>query len=347
MRAAITGLLGVVMVSGCSDIGAPQYDAGPASVTLNISSSEVMTSAGDTRTITAVVKDARQSVITPPDLTWSSSAPGVASVSPAGTSATITAFDDGDAIITATSGGVQGTLTVSVRRRIVTVGVGGALSVLTVGLPTQLIALALDARQNVIHSVTDFTFSSSNSDVVAITPTGLALGLPDFFEQTATITASVIRSGTTYSGSLPLSVGPPASFDRLAVAVTANVFPNRVPTLALGVAFFSTVETGLAYTFTWSKLTGPALEAHIHGPAMEGELGDVLVDLGALNQTTSFGSISGLITAADIRSQAGQPPISMDSLSALMSTRNAYIDVHTSTYPDGEIRGQIERPFVR
>ena len=348
MRQATAVLFLMVILSSCSDVSDPRR-AGLASITLTISSSEPMMSAGDTRTVTAVVKDARQSIIESPDLAWSTSAPGVASVSPSGRSATITAVGDGDAVITVASGSAQGTLTVSVRREIASILIESPASALVFGDPVQLAARALDARHNRIETVTGFTFSSSNDDVVAITPSGLALGLPNILDSTATITASVTRNGTTYSGTASLIARPrsPGSFDRLAVALTANVQPVRVQSLAYGVAYFSIRDTGLPYTFTWSKLSGPALEVHIHGPASDSELGDVLVDLAPPNPSGPFRSISGVVTAADIRSQGGRPPISMDSLVALMTTGKAYIDAHTSMYPGGEIRGQIGGPSAR
>jgi hypothetical protein len=33
----------------------------------------------------------------------------------------------------------------------------------------------------------------------------------------------------------------------------------------------------------------------------------------------------------------------MDSLLVLMRTGNAYVNVHTSAYPSGELRGQISK----
>jgi hypothetical protein len=137
----------------------------------------------------------------------------------------------------------------------------------------------------------------------------------------------------------------PGSFDRLAVALTANAQPIRVPSLALGIAYFTIGDTGLPYAFTWSKPSGPALEIHIHGPASGSELGDLLVDMAP--QSAPFPSISGVVTAAEFRSQGGRLPISTDSLVALMTAGMAYIDVHTSMYPGGEIRGQIGVPPAR
>ena len=43
----------------------------------------------------------------------------------------------------------------------------------------------------------------------------------------------------------------------------------------------------------------------------------------------------------DIVGQGGQPPITLDSLLALMRAGKTYVNVHTQQYGAGEIRGQL------
>ena len=79
-------------------------------------------------------------------------------------------------------------------------------------------------------------------------------------------------------------------------------------------------------TGTFSGLSSNATAAHIHGPAAVGMNGPILVPL-TLPAATS-GSVTGTGTM-----DASQ----MD----MMTGGQTYVNIHSSTYPDGEIRAQI------
>ena len=95
----------------------------------------------------------------------------------------------------------------------------------------------------------------------------------------------------------------------------------------------------------WNRLSGPAVEVHIHGPGTAADVADVLVDLAPSPQTQNYGVLFGSITASDIHARPGQPAITLDSLRSLMRSRNVYVDVHTAGFIGGEIRGQVIDPF--
>jgi hypothetical protein len=95
----------------------------------------------------------------------------------------------------------------------------------------------------------------------------------------------------------------------------------------------------------WNRLSGPAVEAHIHGPGTAADVADILVDLAPSAQTQNYGVLFGSIQASDIRARPGQPAITIDSLRALMHSGNVYVDVHTAGFAGGEIRGQVRDPF--
>ena len=116
--------------------------------------------------------------------------------------------------------------------------------------------------------------------------------------------------------------------------------PTRTPTSGAGVAYFSVEGTTVNYTVTWSALSDPATGVHIHGPGSETDVADVLVDLPITLQTTNYGTAKGSLSAADIHPQVGLPPVSLDSLVTLLGSRHAYVDVHTTAFGGGEIRGQ-------
>jgi uncharacterized protein YjdB len=213
MRSAIALLSTVfaLSLSGCgydNDTGVSPN--GATSVTLTISSEAVMTSAGDTRSVTAVVKDADQQVVPSPSLTWTSNAPAVATVAGAGETATITAVGDGVATISAKIGAVKGTVVVTVRRTLVSVKLASPVPVLTLGSSVQLVATALDARENAIPGLTGFTYASSNPNLLMVSPSGLVTALFGFSETLlATITATLTRDGVTASASTSITAAVP------------------------------------------------------------------------------------------------------------------------------------------
>ncbi|GGI47908.1 hypothetical protein BCL57_002621 [Agromyces flavus] len=81
----------------------------------------------------------------------------------------------------------------------------------------------------------------------------------------------------------------------------------------------------LCYTLEVSGLTEPAVAAHIH-LAPRGTAGDVVVPL-TVEPSTDFVT-EACVTDSDVPAIADDPAA-------------YYVNVHTSTYPGGEIRGQL------
>lgn len=343
MRSLVAVSSLALVALGCGGAyDATPYRAGAPSVTLALASAGPMVSAGETRAVTAVLRDAGGAVVPSPELSWSSSAPGVATVSGDGASATITAVDDGVATITAASGALRGEVAVAVHRTVASVLVSAPAPVLVFGSSMQLTATARDALDNPIAGVTGFTFSSGNPASVVVSEAGLATALFDLHRPPTTVTASVTRDGATVSGEVVIIPRPPDVFDHAALLLTEYERPAPVPTLGQGAVFFTAVDgTRVDYLAVWSALSGPATAVHLHGPATGVEIAEVLVDLPPGPQTESYGSVTGSFTAADILPQGGQPPISLDALIALMDGNDAYVEVRTAAFPAGEIRGQI------
>ena len=162
-----------------------------------------------------------------------------------------------------------------------------------------------------------------------------------------------VASGTsgTLSGSAPLSP------DQLALIVsgqtyvnihTANhpggeirgqVVPLRIPITLNGAAEVPTVATSasatgtltligsqLFYDISYAGLHGSATAAHIHGPADASTPANVLVPL--KNPTGTSGTISGTVS------------LDPTNLTYLLSGLT-YVNIHSTTNPAGEIRGQI------
>jgi len=123
-------------------------------------------------------------------------------------------------------------------------------------------------------------------------------------------------------------------------------------------ARLSTDGTTLNWTFTWTGLTGPPLFAHLHF-AQAGVNGNVMTFLcggpvgnpdipekPACPQTTEA-SITGTTTAADIialnsgTTDQGLDLHDLETFLKAIRTGNAYANLHTTRFPAGEIRGQL------
>lgn len=115
---------------------------------------------------------------------------------------------------------------------------------------------------------------------------------------------------------------------------------------AHGIAMFrlSRDGTSIEYTLVVNNLEN-TLQSHIHiGPA--GVNGPVVVFLypeGGPPPQLIEGSFSGKLASGTITEEdiilAGQ---TFESLLEAMRTGNAYVNVHTTAFPGGEIRGQID-----
>lgn len=88
--------------------------------------------------------------------------------------------------------------------------------------------------------------------------------------------------------------------------------------------------------------TSNVTRAHIHGPAAAGVNAGIRMNFYEPPAGTTPVNFTGTGTLAN--GVAGVPvSITMDSLLVLMRTGNAYVNVHSSAYPAGELRGQIQK----
>ncbi|HEX7122364.1 MAG TPA: CHRD domain-containing protein [Gemmatimonadaceae bacterium] len=135
------------------------------------------------------------------------------------------------------------------------------------------------------------------------------------------------------------AIGPgPAAEEFSATLTGASERPNPVETSATGTAEFTFSGDTLYFTITADSLSSPVTAAHIHGPAGPEAVAPPILGFTITDTTLTSGTVAtGFATAPT------DPSISLDSLVALMRNGNAYANVHTSNFPDGEIRGQIFR----
>ena len=93
-----------------------------------------------------------------------------------------------------------------------------------------------------------------------------------------------------------------------------------------GTASLTLIGNQLLYSVSYSGLSGPAIAAHIHGPAPAGSNAPVIVPFKTPSGTS--GTISGAATLTPTQI-------------AYLWSGQTYVNVHSSTNAGGELRGQI------
>ena len=111
-----------------------------------------------------------------------------------------------------------------------------------------------------------------------------------------------------------------------------------------GLASFVIAENTatLHYTVQVVDVSSPITAAHIHLGA-RGQNGEVVANLCGAGSAPACGTegtiATGTITANDLVGPLAGHPLS--ELIAAMTTWNTYTNVHTSNFPNGEIRGRV------
>jgi CHRD domain len=106
-----------------------------------------------------------------------------------------------------------------------------------------------------------------------------------------------------------------------------------------GTATFTKTDDTIAFTIQLQNMVG-VTGAHVHMGAA-GANGGVVVPLFANGAGVDVGNgmlVSATFSAADIVAGTGA---TIASLTAMMTSGGAYVNVHTVANPPGEIRGQI------
>ncbi|MGH3489765.1 MAG: CHRD domain-containing protein [Actinopolymorphaceae bacterium] len=115
---------------------------------------------------------------------------------------------------------------------------------------------------------------------------------------------------------------------------------DEVPAVATsgsGEAEFESDGTSLKFELEWEELNAPAVAAHIHC-GVSGANGPVGVNL-LTGPSDAEGKVQGSITAPNPGNACGWTDLA-DVLDA-MASGGAYVNVHSTAHPGGEIRGQV------
>lgn len=205
MQRAVRLLAGAALLVGSAcggDAGAPPTVTPPAPVaTVDVSPSLQTITAGQSATLAATLRDANGVALSGRSVSWSSSAPLIASVSPSGV---VSALSSGTATITATAEGKTGSATIVVPPVVVSLFIDSIQPRLWVGRSAQLSFQVRDPSGFPV-SGRDPQWTSSAPGIVAISNSGMLTGVAPGI---ATITGVVDgRSATRVIAAMAI---PPA-----------------------------------------------------------------------------------------------------------------------------------------
>jgi len=294
---------------------------------------------GATSTLQSTARDARSVTI-----------PGATGVTYASNDRTKAIVDAGG-IITAIAPGAA-TITASLLRDGVTATATSAITV-TAPAATLTVAEVTGTGSNTfsptsvtvaVGGIVNYTFAGNHN--VTFSTAGAPANVPTASSGTF---ARTFSTAGTYNYTCTIHAGmngavlvqTPSIFAQMN---GANERPNAVITSANGAAVFTRNGATVNYTVAYQGVASAPTGLHIHGPANTANNAGIIVDLITTPPTSASGVVTGTFTATAIRSIGGQPPISMDSLYVLLQNGSAYVNLHSSTFPGGEIRGQTGTP---
>ncbi len=141
----------------------------------------------------------------------------------------------------------------------------------------------------------------------------------------------------------------------LSMHAKLNGFQEVTPKLSPSTGHFEATVTGLtlSYTLTYTKLSSPAFMAHIHfgQPAVNGGIflwlcGSTSAPGPAGTPTCppDGGTVSRSVTASDIVAPVPTQNLAAGDFAgalAIIAAGDAYVNIHTSNFPGGEIRGAV------
>jgi uncharacterized protein YjdB len=187
-----------------------------ATVTVNPPTANLVLGITPTQQLTAVTKDGNDNVLTGRLVTWSSSNAAAATTDANGL---VTAVAAGNATITATSEGQNGTSSIAVTiAPVATVTVSAPTTPMVVGGTQQLTAVTKDANDHVLTGRT-ITWASSNTAILTVSASGSLATVTAVGVGTAAITAT---SESVSSGPTPTITVNPAPVQTVILSIPST-----------------------------------------------------------------------------------------------------------------------------
>ena len=129
---------------------------------------------------------------------------------------------------------------------------------------------------------------------------------------------------------------------------------EQVPSiLSNGTGTFSLTingTTSITYRLSYSGLSSPVTQAHVHF-AQRGVNGGIIFFLcgGPKPACPAAGTVTGTVVASDVNPPGDPEPVTAQGIQPgdlagtirAIRSGNTYANVHTTTFPGGEIRGQL------
>jgi CHRD domain-containing protein/PEP-CTERM motif-containing protein len=136
----------------------------------------------------------------------------------------------------------------------------------------------------------------------------------------------------------------PARADFMAQAIlngAQETPPNASTGTGMATFAYSSAADDLTYSVTFQNLLSPATMAHIHfaPPGVPGPIIFPLTNAGPPAATS--GTFGGMLTAADFKPDTADAITTFAQAIAAIEAGGTYINVHSTQFPAGEIRGQI------
>lgn len=146
-----------------------------------------------------------------------------------------------------------------------------------------------------------------------------------------------------------------ASETPFGASATLTGFQEVPPKLTDGAGSFTATVNGssITFTLTYSGLSTSAFMAHLHF-GQQGVNGGIFVWLCGAGSaarptcpegTTTPATVTGTITAADVVTITPDQGVSAGDFAGairILQSGEAYVNVHTTRFPGGEIRGQVQ-----
>lgn len=159
----------------------------------------------------------------------------------------------------------------------------------------------------------------------------------------ATVVAVACKSDDKPATSVTAPVSTIVTF-KAAMAGAGEIPANTSTGSGTFTATLDTATNVFTYDITFSGLTSPVNNGHIHGPAFATANAGTTINFNTLaGATFSFGQTAGTAHGSAVLTSATQitAAINGDSLKKILMAGMAYANIHTTQNPGGEIRGQI------